>query len=152
MFKQFIQLNINYKDMHSNIKLNGQIHCGWTGQKQHFTVILSLPTDQVLVCYILVNYWQNCFNKNLRIQHQAQHSFHYQKRHMNRLLKLTDVLITRQHKYTRWQHLSVVLLSSSVNRSQSNVKISILTANTVMRYSSNQGALKKYTYKQQMQW
>ena len=64
--------------------------------------------------------------------------------------ELTDVLITRQ--YIRWQHLSVVLLSSSVNRFQSNAKISILTANTAMRYSSNQGALKKYTYKQQMQW
>ena len=68
------------------------------------------------------------------------------------IVELKDVLITRQYTYTMWQHLSVVLLSSSVNRSQSNAKISILTANTAMRYSSNQGALKQYTYKQQMPW
>ena len=49
-------------------------------------------------------------------------------------------------------NVATLLLSSSVNRPQSNAKISILTANIAVRYSSNQGAPIKVKNKQQMQY
>ena len=65
----------------------------WKFQTKWRTQESSLATLLVIQCtHCPTNL--KCKNKNSRIQDQAQHSFHYQKRHMN---KLNDVLITRQY-------------------------------------------------------
>ena len=84
-------------------------------------------------------------NKNSRIQDQAQPSFHYQKRHRNKLLNW-KMFWQPDNTNTQGGSPCQLCFSQALNMSQSNAKISILTANTALRYSINQGALLKYTY------